>query len=101
MKLTQTGLPFSFARSSVSPPSRGSTSFGAGWPTWNWPAIGERGGSVGRGVGDASVGAASDGSGTEDAGVGAADVRTDGAVEGGADGRDGTTDGTGEACATS
>src|SRR5436190_22192290 len=71
MKLTQTGRPLSFARSTVSPPSSGSTRAGAGWPTWNWPAIGERGGSVARGVGDASDGSASEGSseadGAEDA----------------------------------
>ena len=46
MKFTQTGLPFSFARSTVSPPRSGSTSGGAGSPTWNWPAIGERGGKA-------------------------------------------------------
>src|SRR5450432_2168676 len=62
MKLTQTGLPLSFARSIVSPPRSGRTSLGAGSPTWNWPGIGERGGSVGRGVGDATDGTASDGS---------------------------------------
>ena len=65
MKFTQTGLPFNFARSMVSPPNSGSTSAGAGWPTWNWPAIGDRGGSVGRGVGEASDGTASDGSVSE------------------------------------
>ena len=34
MKLTQTGLPFSEARSIVPPPTCGTTSAGAGSPTW-------------------------------------------------------------------
>jgi len=62
MKLTHTGLPRSDVRSMEFPPSSGSTSGGAGSPTWKRPGIGERGGRVGRGVGDGSDGTASDGS---------------------------------------
>jgi len=40
MKSSQTGLPRSFERSIVPPPSLATTSGGAGWPRWNWAASG-------------------------------------------------------------
>jgi len=74
MKSSQTGLPRSFERSIVPPPSFATTSGGAGWPRWNWAASGSLDDGEGISADDGVADTAADGDVVDAATVGALDA---------------------------